>query len=318
MTSPRFETSQWAHWLQTPLPGDASARRYFYLTKPNAPRVILMRDPPAPHKNGSVVFENIANALRAQGLAAPAIYFHDPETGTMVIEDLGATDFASFLTDHPTQEGRLYAAAAQVSKLVSTIDCPLGTADMNHVNAAEMVNIAATHYAQNDALCDDLRGLIQLAFDANVSHDRRLALRDFHAENLIWRPEKSDHQRVGLLDFQDACYAPIGYDLMSLLRDIRRGVSATTAADLMADFQSENHLSDAHLACVGAQRNLRILGVFARLSTNGKPQYLRYLPAVWQQLQIDLAHPALLQLNTFVTTQFPAPDAAYLKGLAVT
>ena len=146
-----------------------------------------------------------------------------------------------------------------------------------------------------------------------------LALRDYHAENLIWRPELVGLARVGLLDFQDAFVAPLGYDLASLLRDARRDVPDDICAAMVAHFMAETGAGadfPAQLACLGAQRNLRILGVFARLAVEmGKTRYIPMIPRVWAQLQKDLAHPALSDLRAAVSDILPAPDAALLARL---
>ena len=146
-----------------------------------------------------------------------------------------------------------------------------------------------------------------------------LALRDFHAENLIWRPEHVGTDRVGLLDFQDAVLAPAGYDLASLIRDVRRDVSPQLAEDVTSYF--EDHAKPgpdfrAQLACLGAQRNLRILAVFARLAkVHGKRRYLDLMPRVWNNLMLDLQHPSLINLQTAVRDVLPAPDNTYLDKL---
>jgi aminoglycoside/choline kinase family phosphotransferase len=69
-------------------------------------------------------------------------------------------------------------------------------------------------------------------------------------------------------------------------------------------------------AILGAQRALRILGVFARLSLHfNKPQYVDLIPRVWQQLAANLAHPALADLQRVVDPMLPAPSAAHLASL---
>jgi len=146
----------------------------------------------------------------------------------------------------------------------------------------------------------------------------RLALRDFHAENLIWRPERQGNARFGLLDFQDAFIAPAGYDLISLLRDARRDVPPALHDAMIARFSAATGLDAgplaAQLACLGVQRNLRILGVFARLARErGKTRYIAMLPRIWAHLKADLAHPALGDLRTVLTPILPDPDAARLR-----
>jgi len=147
-----------------------------------------------------------------------------------------------------------------------------------------------------------------------------LALRDYHSENLIWLPERTGIRRVGLLDFQDAFLCHPAYDLVSFLRDARRDISEGLSDILIDRYIRSNKCepADFHLAVAvyGAQRNLRILGIFARLSRKaGKPHYLNLIPRVWRQLSIDLAHPALNDLRRIVLADLPEPTDQHLRGL---
>ena len=305
--------TRWANSACAPIAGDASARRYFRIGPPDA---ILMDDP----THSTQRFADVANALLAIGLSAPEIHAHNPDSGTMIIADLGQTEFAKHLTHHPSDAAELYKAATDVLLQITQRKPALKLSEMTHQVAVEMIDLAALHYADNAAANDDIASGLRDAFDAYVAHDLHFALRDFHAENLIWRPDRFGLDQVGLLDFQDACFAPIGYDMMSLIRDARRDVPSALADKVMADFchgigETQEDLS-AHLACVGVQRNLRILGIFARLARQeNKPQYLALLPRVWRCLMIDLDHPALGKLRGIILGALPPPDNATLQRL---
>ena len=123
--------------------------------------------------------------------------------------------------------------------------------------------------------------------------------RDYHAQNLIWLPARPGLARVGLIDFQDAVAGSQAYDLISLVEDARRDVApdlaeATTAHYLAGDARrrarrSTNAPIAAEMAVMAAQRNAKIVGIFARLyKRDGKPRYLGYLPRVWGYLERDL------------------------------
>ena len=144
-------------------------------------------------------------------------------------------------------------------------------------------------------------------------------LRDYHAENLIWLPEREGARRAGLLDFQDAWIGHRAYDLVSLLQDARRDVSEETAAACMRHYLDGSGLDaerfEAACAVLGAQRNLRILGVFARLAvTRGNPRYIDLVPRVWHHLERDLAHPALAEVRRILDV-LPAPTPSVLERL---
>ncbi len=317
--SAALQDTQWANWARKPIAGDASARRYWRLSMQGHPPAILMDDPP--NGTGATTrFADIATALTGIGLAAPAIHHHDTALGLMVIGDLGPTDFAAHLRDNPDEEATLYGAATDILVALHLQPWSLPLSTITPPVAAEMIDLVAIHYAATPAALSDLTHAMQGAYSQLVDPTPHLALRDFHAENLIWRPDLGGTQRVGLLDFQDACYAPAGYDLMSLLRDARRDVVPSVATQAITQFctatGADHRSMSAHLACVSAQRNLRILGIFARLAKqDGKLKYLALLPRVWGHLSRDLAHPALVNLKQVVDAALPPPDAKTLQRL---
>ena len=103
------------------------------------------------------------------------------------------------------------------------------------------------------------------------------------------------------------------YDLVSLLQDARRDVAPQTEALMIARFCARTGHDAARFnaayALLGAQRNLRILGVFARLAlTAGKPQYLALIPRVWGHVTRNLAHPELVELRDVVTGNLARAD----------
>lgn len=306
----------WAGWSKSAITGDASTRRYFRLTRNELSAVIAMDDPACATKS----FADIAHFLTNAGFSAPDILHHDPTIGFMIIRDLGRTDFAAHLRTAPQDEATLYRTATDILCNLhhQKTKIPLGVIDQS--SAAGMIDLAASHYAPDPQCKDDLLAAMDAAYANNVDPAPHIALRDFHAENLIWRPHRRGQDRVGLLDFQDACYAPAGYDLMSLLRDARRDVDPDISQRCITQFCAATGTDpvqmSAHLACVSVQRNLRILGIFARLARNdAKIKYLALLPRVWSHIMTDLAHPSLADLHSVVIRALPAPDAATLQRL---
>jgi len=145
-----------------------------------------------------------------------------------------------------------------------------------------------------------------------MGHAPGLALRDYHAENLIWLPDREIDSRTGLLDFQDALFAHPAYDLVSLIEDARRDVAPDLAEPLKARFCKAAGLTDraafdAAYAVLGAQRNAKILGIFVRLAKrDGKARYLDLIPRVQAHFARDLAHPALRDVASLVRTMLAA------------
>ena len=150
-----------------------------------------------------------------------------------------------------------------------------------------------------------------------LSRPRALVLRDYHAENLIWLPHRRGIKRVGLIDFQDALLGSPAYDLASLLEDARRDIDPLfadamlqrykAAASALDDFDP-NQL-DREYAILAAQRNAKILGIFARLAKrDGKDRYLTLLPRAERLFRQDLKRPALNPVADFMKRQFPDFD----------
>lgn len=300
-----LDASTWADWLREPLAGDASGRRYFRLHKGRR-SVIVMDAPPG---SGEAVgpFLRIGTHLASLGLCPPAILQDAGDEGVLILEDLGPRHFADWLTSAPQDEGTLYSAAADVLVRVQAAPPPPGLTALTPDHAADMTDLFATWHAPGmpDEAARHMREALCTAL-ADLGGARLvLSLRDFHAENLIWRPEATGTDRVGLLDFQDAVMAPPAYDLASLLRDARRDVSPATVEGTLSHFAeatgADRATLDAAIAVWAVQRNLRILGIFSRLiRCDGKPRYAAFVPRVIAHLRADLAHPALAPLREVV------------------
>jgi len=149
-------------------------------------------------------------------------------------------------------------------------------------------------------------------------------LRDYHSPNLLWLPDRPAHERVGVIDFQDALQGPWAHDVMSLLQDARIDVPAEleerlldrycrTLARQEAGFDEEEFR--ATYAIYGALRATRLLGLWVRLlRRDGKPSYLQHTPRTWDYLARNLSHPVLSSLREWYDLHLPAP----FRRLAVT
>jgi aminoglycoside/choline kinase family phosphotransferase len=141
-------------------------------------------------------------------------------------------------------------------------------------------------------------------------------LRDFHSPNLLWLAGRSGLAQVGLLDFQDAVMGPEAFDVASLAQDARVDVAEDLEAALLARYVDGRRARDPSFdagtfaqlyATLAAQRNTKILGIFARLDKrDGKPQYLRHLPRIHGYVRRALRHPALVALRAWYDAHVPA------------
>jgi len=323
----------WSRATVAPLAGDASNRRYLRVTEPTLHAVLM----DAPPERGEDVrpFVAVTEWLLDQGFSAPRIFAADPERGFLLIEDLGDDLYARHLERHPEEEQLLYAAAVDLLVAASAMPVPevLGRdrlplkpydATVLEREAALLTEWwlpAATGKPISTDLDAEYRDLVARACAPVASERSVLVQRDYHAENLLWLPEREGHAKVGLLDYQDALAGHPAYDLVSLLEDARRDTSrALQEAMLDRCLAARPDLDPTAFrrdyAVLGAQRNLKIVGIFARLWVrDGKPQYLDLIPRVWAHLMHDLSHPDLVALRTWVMRHVPAPEAEVLNRI---
>lgn len=264
-------------------------------------------------------FRSTTSFLRELGLSAPEIYEDDESAGLMLLEDLGDDLVARLLERTPDLETEIYSAAIDVLAIFrSGTDLgpfPKHSPEMQ----SELASLAIDWYLPNATgaepsadLRSEFKGIIK-GLIAEMGAPSLFVHRDFHAENIIWLPERDGVKRVGLLDYQDGAVGYRAYDLVSLLEDARRDIPDLLRSELVMRFAQaagvEAELIEAELAISGAQRNLRILGVFARLAVRDRKRgYVRLMPRVWNHLQRDLCHPRLFDLANLIEQHFPFPD----------
>ncbi|TYO84804.1 aminoglycoside phosphotransferase family protein [Oceanicella actignis] len=322
-----LDAAGWTGATIAAMAGDASARRYARVCA-GGRRAVLM-DAPPDAAGPLAPFLAMTGYLRARGFSAPEILAADEARGFLLLEDLGEGLFARICARHPEREGALYAAAAELLAELHALPPPERIGDWalrpydEPALWAEAQLIArwwlpaATGAEASPALEDELRGLLAEALGALCAAREAVVLRDYHAENLIWLPGRSGVARVGLLDYQDALAGAAAYDLVSLLEDARRDTSAELRAATLARYARARGVAAdelrARCARLGAQRNIKIMGIFARLwLRDGKPQYLAMLPRVHAHLRRDLEQPGLERLRAFIERRVPPPTPGVL------
>lgn len=296
-----------ASWTRTKLAGDASTRRYERLQAPDRSRSAILMDAPPDLCGPQDAFLRIAAHLQHAGLSAPKVLVEDTTAGLILLEDLGNTDFAQHLRSAPDDEQALYEHAVDVLIHLQEASVPDGLARLTAEVGAQMLDPLFEWFAPDTPHDMQQRIMAEMTrlLEPVTAGSEVLALRDYHAENLIWRPDCAGLARVGLLDFQDAFIAPPVYDLASLLRDARRDVSQATTDAMIARFAAatnqESEALAADFAVIALQRNLRILGIFARLTKrDSKPGYAALIPRVRAHVLSDLSHPVLAGLQSDV------------------
>lgn len=338
------------------LSGDASTRQYERLTTADGTSLIFMDQPPAVESvvcppgasdaermalgynaaarlaAGSVAaFVTTAAYLRDHGLSAPKVLAHDVDQGLAVLEDLGDGLYATLIADGAA-ETPLYEAAVDAQVLMQAMTppdvltaegaaWPLLTYDTLALKVAtdtflewwpkfagiEPFGAAAT------AEWDALWAPVWVRGEAGASV---FTHRDYHAQNLLWLPERAGVARVGMLDFQDALRAHPAWDLTHLLQDARRDVSPELEAAMLDRFlaarpQLEREAFLHDYRALATSNAARILGrVFARQALLGRPQYRQFMPRTWGYLERNLEDGSMAGLKAWFDRHVPVEARA--------
>ena len=272
-------------------------------------------------------FAAVSNHFRTCGLSTPEIVAVDARNGFAVIEDFGDALFARVI-EAGEPEAPLYLEAvealAHLHLNATYPDVLPGAGGGWPLQTYDAVALQGGA----DLFVEWLPKLApELTFDAEAIAGWQdawapvtamgeakawvIAHRDYHAENLIWLPQRERFRRVGMIDFQDAVLAHPVWDLHSLLQDARRDVPAeieARALDLYFDIMMvdrEAYLAD--YAALAALNEARILGIFARLvARDGKPRYRAFMPRMWAHLNHNLKQPGLEGVAVWFDRHVPA------------
>ena len=303
----------WGGAIRHVIPGDASFRRYERLEGPSG-RAVLM-DAPPPQEDVRP-FVRVARHLEAAGLTPPEILAMDADGGFLLLEDLG-DDLFSRVLKQGADETTLYLAAVEALAVLHGNpvpgDLPRYGDDLFLFEVSLLVDwfmpLAGLELSRagRDELFSLWRDLLPLA----RAVPECVVLRDYHADNLVWLPERDGVRRVGQLDFQDAVAGPTAYDIVSLLDDVRRDVAPATAEAAVERYlQLMPHIDreafETSSAILGVQRNLKIAGIFCRLfSRDGKADYQEFMPRTWHLVGAGLNHRVLAPLAGWLDRWIP-------------
>lgn len=336
-----------------PLAGDASTRVYERLHRPDGGSLIFMDQPPqaetAPCPPQATPAERLAlgyNAsarlaagrvdafiacagyLRGRGLSAPEIVAADAPRGLAVLEDLGDGLFARLIAAGAPEAGFYETAVDALTRLheepppavleAGDARWPLLSYDVLALKTggdmflewwpkyAGRAPFSAEAIAEWEALWTPIRRRGEAGASV-FTH------RDYHAENLVWLPERAGPARVGLLDFQDALRAHPAWDLLSLLQDVRRDVPVELETLMLERYLAAHPRIDreaflADYRALAAANAARIAFIFARqVKGFGRPRYEAFLPRTWRMLERNLEASELAGLRAWFTRETP-PD----------
>ncbi len=312
-----------------PASSDASFRRYFRVFHRRGTLIVM--DAPPDHEDVRP-YVKVSGLLESLGVHVPRIHESDSPRGLLLLEDLGATPYLSRLKgdgDPDALYGDALDALADIQARGGEAAGALAPYDREILlrEMALMPEWFCGRHLQME-LAPDERELLSRSFERLIrealAQPQVFVHRDYHSRNLM----VVEPRNPGVLDFQDALRGPIGYDLVSLLKDcyiawprerVTGWVSAYRARLLARGAQAGG--SDGELLrwfdLIGAQRHLKVLGIFARLwYRDGKPAYLGDLPLTLRYV-LDTCdrYPELAELGRFLESR-AAPELARANARA--
>lgn len=277
-----------------PASDDASFRRYFRIDAGAASGGSLIVMDAPPDRENCAPFVHAANVFRDAGLSVPEVFDADLAAGVLLLEDLGNDTTLSGLNADSADSHYRDAGSALIR--LQRASRPGVFPDYDRALLERELLLYPDWYVARHKridLTDSMKATLAKSFDllikAALSQPQVYVHRDWHSRNLM---QLEPQRNPGVLDFQDAVYGPITYDLVSLLRDayitwpeerqldwaIRYWEGARKASLPVADDFGEFYRD---FEWMGLQRQLKVLGIFARLHLrDGKSRYLADMPLV--------------------------------------
>jgi hypothetical protein len=289
---------------------DASFRKYYRLENN-----ILAMDA-APEKGESVSkFSEIARILHSFNLSAPKIIDVNNKEGFILLEDFGDKIFSTYMNKENKMNLYKKAIDVLIDIKIKSNQNKSSLSKLTTYNFEELYresNLFIEWFIEqklrmqiSNKKREEFYQILQQAFLNIKSQNDTLVLRDYHVDNLILKDHKEPLKQVGLIDFQDALLGSSFYDLASLLEDVRMPLNENEKEELLKyyiNMTNENYETVLReINFFSLQRNLKILGIFNRLSIrDGKARYLEYLPATFNFIKSNLKSSLFFDMKKWV------------------
>src|ERR1700693_6360540 len=307
-----------------PASADASFRRYFRVNTENGGTLIVM-DAPPPQEDVKP-FIHVADLFGATGVSVPQILAQDVAQGFLLLSDLGSTTYLHQLNNDTAH--KLYIDAIDAVILLQPQSKPEALPPYDRALLLRELQLFPDWYigqhlklALDDEQTASPNKVSEPLLANNLAQPEVYVHRDYHSRNLMVLPAGNP----GILDFQDAVFGPITYDLVSLLRDAYVQWDEAMVLDWMIRYWERakkaglpvNPDIDAFyrdFEFMGLQRHLKIIGIFSRLAyRDGKDAYLRDIPLVMEYaLKTARRYSALIPLVRLLEKlEHNAPQVGY-------
>ena len=280
---------------------DASLRQYYRILTEQHSYILMdsSRD-----QKALLDFVKITNLLQKHELSVPTIILADPEHNFLVLEDFGTVSFNDYLKQQPNDTDKLYYLA--LDNINEVVKIKITDLDLKHHNKTELldgVKLFSKYYLkENPDILTNMFAQVLAKLDDN---HRYLALRDFHADNLMILKHRADLYKIGLLDYQDASKSFLSYDLISLIQDARRQVKLLDQKKYLSYFIDKAKIKNLskfyqEYEILSFQRNARILGLFTKFTREGSTNYNKYISNVREYLEQNLQSKELVEINSYL------------------
>ena len=308
-----------------PASADASFRRYFRVQLADGTRIVM--DAP-PDKEDIEPYLRVGALMHGAGARVPQVYAVDRTQGFVLLEDFGATSFLSEVRKSGRAETLYPRALTALAELqarggdAAAQLAPYDTAVLQREMALLPEWFCTRHLAREPDV--EERELFARTFDflvdAALEQPQVFVHRDYHSRNLMVMPGDA----LGMIDFQDALRGPIGYDLVSLLKDcyidwpreqvvawLRAHRDTLRRAGCEAAIGVDEEQFIRWFDLIGVQRHVKVLGIFARLAwRDQKSGYLDDLPLTLRYVQESCArYPELAAFGAWLARR-AAPELA--------
>ena len=291
---------------------DASFRWYERLTKEN--ETLVLMNAPIPQENPAQ-FAFVDEILESKGIKVPHIFARDMENGFLLLEDFGDDTFTRLIAAGADEENLYRQAIDSLIQIQKQFMQNPGLKEYNFdlmYTEASLLPLWYVKYVLKKELHDkamaEYKAVWEELYQKISAVPNTLVLLDYHVDNLMITKDK----KCGLLDFQDARFGPVTYDLASLLEDARRVVRPDLQDKMKTYFFNEfptyqtAEFEDSY-SLMAVQRHTKVIGIFVRLFVrDNKNRYLKFIPFVWQLLEKHLDQPLLKRYKTWLDTYIPS------------
>jgi N-acetylmuramate 1-kinase len=279
-----------------PASADASFRRYFRVTFADGTTRVAMDAPPQ-HEDCRP-FLHVAELFEEAGTHVPHVHAQDLAQGFLLLSDLGNTTYLQALTQQNATV--LYGAATDALIRIQLASRKNELPPYDEALLRRELNLFPEWYIARHlgvTLTDKQKAKLEEVFGRilanNLAQPCVYVHRDYHSRNLMWTEENNP----GVLDFQDAVFGPITYDLASLFKDAYIRWEEERVMDWLilywekarkAGLQVREDFGEFYrdYEMMGVQRHIKVLGIFARLyHRDGKDGYLKDMPLVMDYLR---------------------------------